>query len=172
MRLELILKDIRDRWTKENFFRIERFIREQVILDGQFKFYNVEIDRAITELKIPHQLDFVPIDIIDLAVQGDHNYYFVHEKFDQTNMVVTTQGPVKLRFLAGRFPGTGFAGNNSFTLVPPAVGAQGPAGSAGPQGDAGNVINDQPCDSGIAVGDVVRVDSGTGIVVRPRAINS
>lgn len=100
--IDLILKDVVDEYAKENFFRLRKFIDSQVLFEGDFKFFDLEIPRKATNFKILHGLTFTPSDIIQLSASGDLNYYFTYQKFDSQYIYVTTNGPVRIRFLAGK----------------------------------------------------------------------
>lgn len=102
--IDLILKDVADRYVRENFYRIRKYFGNQVILDGNFSFFDVAINAADNNLKIPHGLDFSPLDIIQLSAIGNQNFNFKYHLFDSTNIVVAASGPVRIRFLAGKMP--------------------------------------------------------------------
>ena len=105
MSLDLILKDISDKYIRENFFRLKKFLGGQVLFDGNFKFYEIVIDEVNPAFKIAHGLPFIPRDIIQLSVVGDYNYYFLYNDFDRENLYVFAAGPCRIRFLAGAFDG-------------------------------------------------------------------
>lgn len=102
MALDLILKDISDKYIRENFFRLKKFLGGQVLFDGSFKFFDIEIDEINLSFKIPHGFTFIPLDIIRLSVTGNANVTFLYDDFDRDNIYVATAGPCRLRFLAGR----------------------------------------------------------------------
>lgn len=100
--LDLILKDIADVYSRENFFRLRKFFGEQPLFDGDFKFFDITIPSKNLNYVVPHGLTFTPADIIPLAASGNMNYYFKYQYFDKTNIVISANGPVRLRFLAGK----------------------------------------------------------------------
>lgn len=102
--LELILREIDDKWTRENFSRLLRYVKDQAILQGEWEIYEIRFDGPSTNFKFKHNLDFVPQDIIQLQVIGDRNVEFNHDKFDGDYIDITVAGPCYLRFLAGRYP--------------------------------------------------------------------
>lgn len=128
MALELILKDIVDERVRENFFRIQRFISENILLGTDFKFFEVDIPQASEAYAIPHNLKFAPKDIIALSSDGDYNFYFRSDLNDSKNIYVSTNGPVRLRFLAGRYKQTGrkTLKDSQKPFVPPHAGGQTP----------------------------------------------
>lgn len=118
--IDLILKDIDDEYVRENFTRVQRLFNNENILNGNFKFFEVELTGANTILQVPHGLTFIPSDIIFLSVEGDYNFYFVYSEFDKTNIHIFISGPCKLRFFAGAYKDPSYGRMVSdLTLVPP-----------------------------------------------------
>lgn len=100
--IDLIFKDIEDPYVQENFFRLKSFLSDQVIFEGDFKLFDITINRKETKFRIKHGLSFIPADIIALAFEGNGNYYFHYQDFDREYLYVTAHGPVRIRFLAGK----------------------------------------------------------------------
>ena len=100
--IELILKDIEDPVSRENFARLSNFINRQVWFEGDFQLFDITIPSENPNFKIKHGLTFIPADIIPVAVEGNYNYYFKYINFDKEYMYVATEGPVRIRFLAGK----------------------------------------------------------------------
>lgn len=146
--LELILREIKDKWTRENFQRILRYLQDQVILDGEWQLYELRFDKAVTNFKFKHNLDFVPQDIIQLQVIGDRNVEFNHDKFDSNHIDITVQGPCYLRFLAGRYPDELLAPSAKQGLANVSVGG----GTGSP---LTNITQVMDCASGVTTGDWV-----------------
>lgn len=108
--LELILKEVEDPYVKENFDRIARYIADQTILAGQWKFYRIELSQSASLFKFKHNLKFVPKDIIVLSADGDKNIDFRFDLFDREYIYFSVHGPVVLRLLIGSYKD--FAKNN------------------------------------------------------------
>jgi hypothetical protein len=101
--IDLILKEIQDVRVRENFSRIQRFLEEQVILDANWRLYEMFFDGPEASYKYKHSLNFVPEDVILLQVVGDRNVEFNHSLFTRENIDITVKGPCYIKFLAGRF---------------------------------------------------------------------
>ena len=188
MSLELILKDIPDQYARENFSRIARFFNSENLLDSGFKFFEIEIVGANTIVQIPHGLNFIPYDIIHVSVTGDHNYYFVYQEFDKTNLHIFVSGPCKLRFFAGLFKGQSYGRKVSdFEFVAPNAaagstvwytGAGAPLAGLGLVGDFYlNLTNDDVyLKTGIAtwtlVGNISSTHPATAITINDDAANN
>jgi hypothetical protein len=118
MRIDLILKDIQDPQARENFDRLVKFVGKQQILDGDWKFFEIDIGTGNTNLSFKHNLSFVPIDVILLNSVGDQNFRFKYQQFDRDNIYVEANGPVVLRFLAGRYPSYATGIQRNYPFVP------------------------------------------------------
>ena len=101
--LDLRADKIVDENTRDSFQGLEEYLQGQVILQGQWEFFELDFTEAVSNFKWPHQFNFVPQDVILTGSQGDQRFTFNFELFDFTNLDITVQGPVKLRFLAGRY---------------------------------------------------------------------
>lgn len=101
--IDLILKEIQDVRVRENFARIQRFLEEQVILDANWRLYEVFFDGPETNYAYKHNLTFIPEDVIVLQVVGDRNVEFNHAKFTRDSIDISVKGPCYIKFLAGRF---------------------------------------------------------------------
>lgn len=119
MNIDLILKDIDDIYTRENFKRLLTFINGFGMFDGNFKFFEVVVADAATDQAIKHGLSFIPLDIIFLSVLGDHNFFFNYQKFDREHIYVSCEGPCRLRFFAGRMSKISGVDQTIFPFVKP-----------------------------------------------------
>ncbi len=124
MKLDLLTKDIEDRFTQENFFRLKRELEAQQILDGFWKFFEVEFQEGGTLVPIKHYLSFVPKDIIFLSIEGNYNFYFNFAEFDKDNMYATPAGRCRVRFLAGAYKDKSYGGaTTEIPFVAPTTGS-------------------------------------------------
>lgn len=72
------------------------------LLSGDFRVFELEFNAAVTALAIPHNLPFIPTDIIQTYVTNSATVTWLYEQFTTTNFVITTSGACKVRFLAGK----------------------------------------------------------------------
>jgi hypothetical protein len=153
MAIDLILKDIEDKYVRENFFRLSKYIREQVVLDGQWKFYELEFLGAVSNFRYKHGLTFIPKDTIILAIDGDRNFYFNYDLFDAEFIDITCYGPCRIRFLAGAYREK-FRGVTGEDLTDVPIGI---SPTLPPVGAAAKLIETFNTDVATAVGNLVRV---------------
>ena len=145
MKLDLLIKEIPEQNTRENFERIKREVEAQQILDGFWRFFEVEFPRGGTDIPIKHNLSFIPQDIIFLSVEGNYNFYFNYNLFNASNIYITTQGACRVRFLAGSYKNKAYGGSKKdFSFVPPQTGGGGSGtpwftGAGNPTGTLGSV---------------------------------
>ena len=150
MDLELILREIRDKHTRENFARIRRILTAQTILNGDWEVYQVTIPGAFTGFEFRHNLSFIPRDVILLSAVGDQNYQFRNEQFTRENIIIDTSGEVTLRFLAGRY--------REFDEVPPAGNVPISGGGGPPVVALNQIVQTMDCAASVAVNDWVYQD--------------
>ena len=100
MRLDLLLKELKDQATRENFERVQDLFATLRLLDGDWKFFDVDCPNpGIQEIK--HKLSFAPKDIILVSALGSQGFFFDYNAFDREHLYIQTTGPVRIRFFAG-----------------------------------------------------------------------
>ena len=94
---------LEDPTAKECFQWIIDYIRAVPLLQGNFSHFEMEFQKAETELLIPHNLGFQPLDAWVTYSVGAGVLSFVYDKFTSKNLCVSTTGAVSVRFFAGRY---------------------------------------------------------------------
>lgn len=100
---ELILKDIQDPWVRENFFRLQKFLKKFPLFRGEFEFREFTFTQAGTNLKVPHALGFAPTDILQTSLVGAGTLTWNYASFDNKNLDVTVTGPCTVRAFVGAY---------------------------------------------------------------------
>lgn len=111
MEIDLLTKEIDDKFVRENVFRLKRFLEALEILDGFWTFFEIDLPVAGTKTKIKHNLKFIPQDILLTSVIGDQKVYFNYVDFDDQYLYVTNRGPCRIRFLAGKYRDSAYGGS-------------------------------------------------------------
>lgn len=101
-RLKLIVGDIKDERTRENFKRIEDYFNENTLVNSTWKVFQVEIKAGANLFRVPHGLGYEPSDILVLSSIGDNNFEFDRELTNDQYVFIRAAGPVYIRFIAGR----------------------------------------------------------------------
>lgn len=70
---------------------------------GQWRFYELVIQKAVAGYQYAHGLGFVPKDVLVSSQVGAGLATFAPASFDRTNIVLSTTGPVTVRFFLGRY---------------------------------------------------------------------
>lgn len=101
--LELLVDHVEDPSSRENFDRIRSFVASDLFTKFDGRLYEIEFKKAVTNLKLSHNLNFLPKDafIVYQSSAGActlNNHLFDRETFD-----ITTTGAVTVRFIAGQF---------------------------------------------------------------------
>lgn len=100
--MKLNLTGIQDPIIRDNFRKLEEAFRVMSLLNGNWKLFEETFEVSATTVNIPHNLPFVPTDVIVLSAIGDQNYSFISTDFSASVIPVYISGPVTLRFLVGR----------------------------------------------------------------------
>ena len=167
--LDIILKDISDLYVRENFFRIQKYFAPIPFLQGNFTFFEIEIPKASSNFSVRHGLKFIPEDVFTLSVVGNHNFYFLYDKFDRESLYIHAEGPCVIRFLLGRLSDPiPRPINQNYPFVAPPV----PADITGAVSGGGSIASESPLlaetfntDVGTLPNDLVRV-TGTNTVTK------
>ena len=94
---------IEDEAVRESLIWLYEYLVQLPILRGEFEFFEVDIRSSIVDESIPHKLGFVPKDIILTSATNGAQVIFNYDKFTLENIVVQTNVPSVIRFLAGRY---------------------------------------------------------------------
>ena len=101
--LQLIIHQVEQtpKVVEDNLDRIRQYTES--LLMGRFEGYHAEyvIDSAVTNLRIPHGLNFQPKDIIQTSSVGAGVVSWNYELFDREEIDITTTGAVTLRAFIG-----------------------------------------------------------------------
>lgn len=101
--IELNLELIEDPIVRENFLKVQQFIKEWPFTKGSWRFVDVTFIGAVTNFKYPHALGFKPLDVVQTFKSGAGAVTYNYDSFDSTNLDITTTGAVQVRFFVGRY---------------------------------------------------------------------
>lgn len=99
--LKLFVIQVDDEYSRDNFQQIERHAREQSLLRGRFKFFEITFAKAVTNFKFPHKLGFAPKDVIQTSLMGAGVLTWNYARFDATNLDITTSAACVARAFIG-----------------------------------------------------------------------
>lgn len=100
---DLILKDIDDKYIRENFFRLQKFIQKFPLFRGEWEFFSLNVTSAVTTSAIPHGLGFRPTDVLQTSSIGPGVMTFNFDLFTDKNLIVTTTGACTVRAFIGAY---------------------------------------------------------------------
>lgn len=107
-KLSLLKKEVSDEYSRENFERIEGFIRDEPLLKGKFKFFELVFSAAVTNMRIPHNLGFLPKDaIITYRIPTTSTVTLNQNLWTDTFLDITTSAAVTIRAFIGTYGETG-----------------------------------------------------------------
>lgn len=101
-----LLEQVPNAVIRESLQYLYDFLADCPLLQGSFEFKTIGVKKAETELTIPHNLNFVPLDIIQTSLIGPGDVTFHYEKFTDKVLVISTTDSCVVRFFAGRNQGS------------------------------------------------------------------
>lgn len=101
--LKLLLKDIKDTLIRENFAKVQENINADAIPKAQFKFFEITLADAVTNLRYPHRLGFMPKDVITTFVSDSESVIWNYDLFTSEFLDITTSGACTIRAFIGRY---------------------------------------------------------------------
>jgi hypothetical protein len=101
--IDLNLERIEDPIIRENFMRIQESLRNTIFDSGEWKFFQISAQGALTHHKFKHYMGFQPKDVLLTYSVGPGLATFHHELFDKEFLDISTTGPVNLRFFVGTY---------------------------------------------------------------------
>ncbi len=106
--LKLFQTEIADRFTRENFARIERFFRDDVVSKTQLTFFEYTVANRGTfplTLEVKHSMSFVPKDVITLYIGNPdgNTVTWNYDAFTRTHLSFTVSAACTIRALVGRY---------------------------------------------------------------------
>ena len=103
--MNLFIREIKEDFSRENFLRIERESKDNVVRKGNFKFFELVLNSAVTELPLKHGLNFQPLDVILLSVRSPDTATVTwhYDSFTRENIVVSTSAACTIRAYIGRY---------------------------------------------------------------------
>lgn len=88
---------------RDNFIELDKFIKREPFLNGEFRHYELTFSAAVTNQTFQHHLSFVPKDIIQTFLTPGVTLTWAYTSFDRTNIQFTTDGACTVRFFVGRY---------------------------------------------------------------------
>jgi len=103
--IKLFTREVEERFSRENFFRLDNYLREEPFRKGNFKFFEFVIPAAVTAKSFAHNLTFQPLDVIPLSIRNSDGTTVTwhYDDFTRENVVITTNGACTIRAYIGRY---------------------------------------------------------------------
>lgn len=101
--IELIFKDIEDKYIRENFKRITEFFRGDTIRKAQWKFFEIAFFDGATNYRFKHNLGFRPKDFLITGITNSEAVTFNVDLCDKEYFDITVSGACVVRFFAGTY---------------------------------------------------------------------
>ena len=96
--------DLDTRFVRDTFDQIDTLLQANLLRGFDGDFFSITFDEAGTNVKVSHELGFVPIDVIHLSVVPDTTTVTYNtDSFDSTDLDITVDAACTVRALIGRF---------------------------------------------------------------------
>lgn len=105
--------EIEDPYTRESMTRLNEHLASNPFIKGEFSFFSFDFVNAtgaplvLTDSQVPHNLGFVPKDIIQTSLVGASSLSWSYSKFTLTDLYVSLTIPanttVTVRAFVGRY---------------------------------------------------------------------
>lgn len=105
MRKKLYVSQIEDVYVQQNMKAISDIFSNNPFLKGQWRFITFQVKATATGLKLQHNFNFIPLDVIVTSVING-TITFKYDQFDATYIVfdaTVSTSPMTVRALIGRY---------------------------------------------------------------------
>lgn len=101
--MRLILKGIVEKLVRDNFETVQKTINDEPILRGNFKHFEITVNRQVDNLRYKHTLGFTPRDVITTYVSDQESVIWNYSSFTSQFLDITTSGACTIRAFIGRY---------------------------------------------------------------------
>lgn len=101
--IQFNIESIKDATVRLFAQRIRTEFNDQVLLRGNWRFYQITFLGAVTNYKYPHKLQFIPTDVIQTSLTGAGSLTWNYASFDGEFLDITTTGACVVRAFIGRY---------------------------------------------------------------------
>ncbi len=96
--ISLAFAQIRDIDVRRNFEKIQAFF-----IMAQFRFISIEFTVAQANIRYPHNMGFVPRDVLQTSLRGTGSLVWNYDLFDKDFLDITVTGPCTVRAFIGAY---------------------------------------------------------------------
>lgn len=109
--IKLLLETVKDIVSRDNFQKLEQFIRNENILKTEFKFFEFKFTAvpAASTFTVRHGLGYRPKDLLQTSLTGSGTVQWNYHLFTETEISLTLGGtisqsnPTVVRFFLGSY---------------------------------------------------------------------
>lgn len=105
MRIKFLLEQMSndDPYIRDNFKRLQDSIESEPLLKSDFKFFEIAVNAASVAKAYPHNLGYLPLDVILTRVSGGATVTFLYDRFTSDNIYFTTSAACTFRCFIGTY---------------------------------------------------------------------
>lgn len=100
-KLRLLIKEISDLYTRENFQRIVNLFDSERLTAADWKPFQVSTEIAVVAQPFKHNLPFTPNATLQASITGAGTLTWLYDQFDKDFIYFTATGPIVFRGYLG-----------------------------------------------------------------------
>jgi hypothetical protein len=81
---------------------VREAFQSTVLNKGEWKFFEITLESAVSEFTYSHKLSFIPKDVIQVSVTNSAEITWHYDEFDRTNLVISSSAACTVRAYIGR----------------------------------------------------------------------
>jgi hypothetical protein len=101
--MRLALTEILDPFIRNNFDKLQTYLRTFGLGLARFTFFEIVIPGAVTNYRYPHRIGYLPKDILQTSKTGAGSLTWNYELFDKDYLDITTTGACTVRVFVGNY---------------------------------------------------------------------
>lgn len=105
--MKFLVSEIKDYYVKQNFDRLNNYLRDNNLITSSFKHFEVPFTAAVVNFKFEHNLGYQPKDVWQTSKTGAGVVTFNFDNFTTQFIDITVTGACVVRFFAGTYKNEG-----------------------------------------------------------------
>lgn len=102
--IKLLIAEVTDKFSQENFKRLIGYFKTQEFMKGEWRFVEITLNSAVTEYKYPHRIGFMPMDVVQTRLTpAGVTLTWNYSKFDTEYINISTSAACVVRAFIGRY---------------------------------------------------------------------
>lgn len=101
--LDFFIEEIENPYIRDNFKTLQEVLRAENLLSADFQHFELEFDKAVTSVDIRHNLNYVPLDVIQTWTTPGVTVTWAYNKFTRETIRLSTSAACRIRVFIGAY---------------------------------------------------------------------